>query len=288
MNRLNFSGHESFYCRLLWLKKGYDYLRSGNKFSQPDGVVHLGVGKNMLSAIQYWMTAFNLIDSRKEVSEFAGYVFGTVGKDPYIEDPATLWLLHYYLIKNNFASIYSLIFNEFRKERVEFTKEHIARFIKIKCAENKTSFNENTVKKDTSVFLRTYLKPKGISSDIEDNFSGLLVESDLVEEIIRTEEKSNWYRIISSERENIPGAVILFAILDNASYGESISFNTLLFDYNSVGNIFAINSNGLTKKIRKLQDRYKSIVYYNDSGVREIQFKEKLDKWAVLDDYYRD
>lgn len=51
-NKLNFSGHESFYCRLLWLKKGYDYLKKDYKFSQPDGVVHLGVGKNMLSAIQ--------------------------------------------------------------------------------------------------------------------------------------------------------------------------------------------------------------------------------------------
>jgi hypothetical protein len=286
MNKLNFSGHESFYCRLLWLKKGYDFLKMDCKFNQPDGVVHLGVGKNMLSAIQYWLRAFNLIDSRKNPTYFADYIFNSEGKDPYIEDPATLWLLHYQLVKNNFASIYSLFFNEFRKERLEFNREHLIGFIKRKCEEKKFSFNENTVRKDISVFLRTYLKQKKVSNDIEENFSGLLVDCELVEEIIRAEEKTNWYRIINSEREGIPEEVILFVILDNQSNVKSISFNSILSDYNSVGNIFAISNDGLTKKIESLQEKYKSIVFYNDAGIREIQFKEEIDKWTVLDDYF--
>lgn len=287
MNKLNFSGHETFYCRLPWLKKGYDYIKMGYKFNQPDGVVHLGVGKNMLSAIQYWMTAFDLINSHKNLTQFADYIFNDEGRDPYIEDPGTLWLLHYFLVKKDFASIYSLIFNEFRKERLEFTREHLTSFIKRKCEEKKFSFNENTIRKDISVFLRTYLKPKKNVTDIEENFSGLLVDCELIEEISQTEEKTNWYRIINSERDNIPEEVILFVILDNHFYGDSIPFNTILLDYNSVGNIFAISGDGLTKKIKNLQQKYKSIVYYNDAGIREIQFKEDLNKWAILDDYYR-
>ena len=50
-----FSGHESFSCKQLWLKKGYDFLVNGNNFNAPDSVVKLGVGKNMVSSIRYWL-----------------------------------------------------------------------------------------------------------------------------------------------------------------------------------------------------------------------------------------
>ena len=33
--RYCFSGHESFPCKSMWLKKGYDYLVDRNKFTDP-------------------------------------------------------------------------------------------------------------------------------------------------------------------------------------------------------------------------------------------------------------
>lgn len=55
--RLSFSGHESFQCRSLWLKKGYDFVNTGHSFTDEYGVVELGVGKNMFNVIRYWMLA---------------------------------------------------------------------------------------------------------------------------------------------------------------------------------------------------------------------------------------
>ncbi|MDR1666609.1 MAG: DUF4007 family protein, partial [Bacteroidales bacterium] len=60
--RYTFSGHESFYCKSLWLKKGYDFVKADNNFNAEDAVVHLGVGKNMVSSIRYWMRAFDLLE----------------------------------------------------------------------------------------------------------------------------------------------------------------------------------------------------------------------------------
>ena len=40
-----FSGHESFPCKSLWLKKGYDFVVAGNDFNSPEAVIGLGVGK---------------------------------------------------------------------------------------------------------------------------------------------------------------------------------------------------------------------------------------------------
>jgi hypothetical protein len=57
-----FSGHDSFQCRKLWLKKGYDFLQQGKNFNDEDAVVQLGVGKNMVSSIRFWLKAFIIID----------------------------------------------------------------------------------------------------------------------------------------------------------------------------------------------------------------------------------
>ena len=56
--KFTFSGHDSFQCRHLWLKKGFDFVKSGKSFSDEDAVVILGVGKNMVNSIRFWMKAF--------------------------------------------------------------------------------------------------------------------------------------------------------------------------------------------------------------------------------------
>jgi hypothetical protein len=61
--KLQFSGHDSFQCRQLWLKKGYDFVKEGFDFNDEYSVVQLGVGKNMVSSIRFWLKAFNIIDN---------------------------------------------------------------------------------------------------------------------------------------------------------------------------------------------------------------------------------
>jgi hypothetical protein len=55
MDKLRFSGHETFIARTFWPKKGYDFIKQGGKFSSEDAVVELGVGKNMVLSINFWM-----------------------------------------------------------------------------------------------------------------------------------------------------------------------------------------------------------------------------------------
>jgi hypothetical protein len=55
-----------------------------------------------------------------------------------------LWLLHYQLVKSGIASIYSIIFNEFRKEKLFFNKETYSNYIKrIGESNPDLNFNEN-------------------------------------------------------------------------------------------------------------------------------------------------
>jgi hypothetical protein len=130
-NKFLFSGHDSFQCRHLWLKKGYDYVLSGKSFNDDDAVIRLGVGKNMVSAIRFWLKAFHIIDNKDKPTEFGKRLFDDItGYDPFLEDEGSLWLLHYQLVKSGFASIYSIIFNEFRKEKLLFNREIFVNYVR--------------------------------------------------------------------------------------------------------------------------------------------------------------
>ncbi|MBZ0108226.1 MAG: DUF4007 family protein [Candidatus Scalindua rubra] len=155
--KLTFFGHESFVCKQFWLKKGYDFLKKQKIFNTDAAVVELGVGKNMVNAIRFWLKSFGLLNDSDNINDLAKFLFGEKGSDPFIEDFGTVWLLHYYLIKTNKASIYNMIFNEFRKERLEFTRNQLHNFIKRKCEEYDFNYNENTVNSDIKIFFKSFL-----------------------------------------------------------------------------------------------------------------------------------
>jgi hypothetical protein len=293
-NKLNFSGHDSFQCRQLWLKKGYDYVQQGKSFNNEDAVIQLGVGKNMVSSIRFWLKAFNIIDNKDIPTEFGLRLFDNEnGYDPFLEDEASLWLLHYQLVKNSFASIYSIIFNEFRKEKLFFNKETFVNYVKrIGDSNPDLNFNENTVAKDFIVFTNLY-KNDPESNNIEDSFSGILSELTLLKMIYKsykdengkTKKKKEYY-IKNVERDNLPEAVVLFSILDNPNYGNSISLNSLEFDLNSPGSIFALNRSGLMNKISDIVEEFNDITFTDQAGIKELQFKKKSDAYRILDTYY--
>ena len=79
--RYGFSGHETFPFRYAWLPKGVAAVREDPKaFSQPDALVRLGVGKNMVASIRFWCESLGLIDVRRqgaELTPLGELLFGT-------------------------------------------------------------------------------------------------------------------------------------------------------------------------------------------------------------------
>ncbi|WP_276975522.1 DUF4007 family protein [Flavobacterium filum] len=281
MQKLSFSGHETFVCKQYWLKKGIDFVRQKGSFNQESSVVSLGVGKNMVVSIKYWLKSFNLLDNHDNLTELAKYIFGSKGKDPYIEDIGTIWLLHYNLVKTAKATIYNMFFNEFSKDYNFFEKEHITKYIlNILRDLDIKNINTNTIDKDINVLLRSYYKDE-TSKDIEEDSVILLSEL----EIIKKEKKS--YYLNYENKQDIPENIFLFAILEFLSKDEStVSINRISFSNSSPGRIFLLNKHDVIEKIRLLEAKYKGIVYSSQAGVETIQFKKSIDKWKVLDDYY--
>ena len=254
-------------------------------------VVNLGVGKNMVSSIRFWLKAYGLTDENDNSTDLADFLFGENGRDPYLEDFGTLWLLHYSLVVTGRSSIYNLFFNDFKKERDEFTKDHLHSFLSRKTLELEgTEANSNTLTSDVSVFLRNYRSPrKGDKIEIEEDFSSVLVDLGLLfnhRAPNGNDKLVDWYRIESKERVDLPYQIILFSILDNPSFENTISFKELLVNPNSPGMVFSLNQDGLYQKIQNIQEEYQSVIYTETAGNQVLQFKSKPNKWDVLNDYY--
>ena len=87
-----FSGHETFPLRHLWLRKAFDAVESGAPrtiFSSPESIVTFGVGKNMALAIRHWALACGVIeerDMRVGATELGRNLFGGERPwDPFME-----------------------------------------------------------------------------------------------------------------------------------------------------------------------------------------------------------
>lgn len=292
--RFAFSGHDSFQCRLMWLKKGYDFLQSGHSFSEDAAGVILGVGNNMVRSIRFWMRAFGVTDEQDQLSDYAKLVFGGTENeralDPFLEDDATLWILHYRLVSTGYASIYSLIFNELRRQKIEFTKNDFLNFVKLKLEERSQSVSENSITEDFTVMLKMYMIGD-TGKDIEEGFSGILTELNLLSYFVKQKEDAkkeseNVYYIEPSRRDEIPDVAVIYAILENGDYENSINFNQLETDENSPGSVFAMTREGLGIKLKRISEEYDFVTLSEQSGVRELQFKRKPTSAEILTQYY--
>lgn len=293
MEKVSFSGHESFICKQFWLKKIFEYADSGRSFGDEMAVVELGVGKNMVASLRFWGRAFGIIGDNDVPTDFARYIFGNEGKDPYLEDFATIWLLHYGLVKSNRFSASSLVFNDLRKERVELTKDQLINFFVRKAKEYPSNTdNQNSIERDANVFIRMYSKPqRGENLEIEDDFSGVLLDLELVKRYKQRGvdgKLSEWYKMESEDRINLPYQVVLFTILDIFGGQKTISFGDLLVGYNSPGIVFALSADGLYQKLIQITENYKQITYTETSGNQILQFKSSLNKFDILNEYYQE
>ena len=298
MNKLRFSGHDTFIVRSFWPKKGYDFVKNGGRFSSEDSVIELGVGKNMVSSIQFWMKALGLLEEdNTTLTDFAKFILDDNGNDPFLEDIGSIWLLHYYLIKTDYSSIYSLIFNELRKERSLFTKSQLSSFIKRKFSEaSDNSLNQNTIEKDISVFTRLYNKVdfQSLSNNFEDEVSSLMIELELIsssiEELIKEgtnkKEKIEWFHLHGENRSSLPPEIILFTILDNFKSSNNIGLKRLEIETNSPGMIFLLSKDALYKQLKELENLYPGIILSETAGNIVMVLPEGIDQWEILRNYY--
>lgn len=261
-----FSGHESFPCRMLWPIKGYDYIVKGNNFNDPNSVVELGVGKNMVASIRYWLKALGMTEQDKPTM-LANYLFGMGhGKDRYIESLGTLWLLHLLLVITQEATLYNILFLRYQKERKQFDKEQIQNYVKRLMTEDdkQKQFNANTVGKDFNVLIQNYTQPSNPKS--YEDYSSLLIDLNL----IRHDNSDKTFTFNIEGKRSVPLEIFFCAILMMKGDDGAVAYDTL----QNVGLVFCMTDVEVIEMMRQIDSEYSYYVQYSDnSGIRQLLFK---------------
>lgn len=276
-----FSGHESFPCKTLWLKKGYDFVANGYDFNSPDAVITLGVGKNMVASIRYWLKVFGMTDAKGNLTELANYLFNEKnGKDKYLEDLTTLWLLHFNIVFLKEATLYNWFFCGLQREHTQFDRDRIVTFVKLHMIEagKQKLFNENTIKKDVAVLLQNYTLPRKAQSN--EDYSALLIDLDLIRQ--NTDGKGYYFNIDGKRR--VVKEVFMYGLLKLKGKDNTIAYETIL---EQLGLLFCMNDAETISMLKELANTYSKQMAYSDvAGIRQVQFIEEIDPINVLNDYY--
>ncbi len=275
----SFGRHGSFQLRYGWLTKGFESQKDNNNiFTADDATAILGVGKNMVSSISYWLKAAKIFNKNNETTDFGEKLLGEY--DKYLEDDATLWLLHLQLAQNKelATSIYWL-FNHFHKN--SFTLDEAFNALKNSIDDSK-KVSETTLKMDIGVILRMYAPHKSGKAQIEDMLESPLSLLHLLDY------HDGKYHFVQSKKEQIPVEIIAFAISNYLADSKIIPVKDLMYGSKlALGSLLKIAEENLIFYLEKLVEKYpKDFQLREDAGIFQLHAEQKTKSLDFLEKYY--
>lgn len=250
--RPRFSGHQTFSFRYGWLEKGYHHIKENRRFTDPDALVRLGVGKNMVESIRYWCDVFGLATDQT-VSPFGDALLSPEsGWDPYLEDDASLWLLHWKLCSQPFfMNAATLLFGQMHKR--EFDRQEWLELLLRHDAQNTAKATSlPTLERDIECYLKMYtpLKVPQKKRVLELSYACPFQELGLLSVM----EGGNRLRFSLGSKEGLPPEIIGYAIWDylRPSERSGVRLSELVYGDYGPGQIFMLDENSLVEAVMHL------------------------------------
>jgi hypothetical protein len=221
-----FSGHETFPCRYAWLPKAYKALaESAEVFSsEEDAMVKLGVGKNMVRAIRFWMQVAGIAIAKRsggfERTAFGKALLKRGGLDPYLEDRRTLWLLHWQMATQVTEPLFAwaCLLNNWASPT--FTRSEVLDAFAVQTTKLGRKLSPVTLAQHFDTFLHTYSPTQGKKGEVqEDNLDCPLVELELINRVgerslDKTGIREALYTFNREKKEDITGGLFVFCLED--------------------------------------------------------------------------
>lgn len=272
-----FSGHESFVCRYGWLPKLYEALIADpDLFADDDGaIVTLGIGKNMVKSIRFWGHAFGLTETAKGKkggkvipTEFARALLAPkTGRDPYLEDAASLWRLHWMLTTRSGLGAWVAAFTDLHE--TEVAKESFIDAIRRRALTARGAVTPGTIAQHVDIFLRTYDSGR-MSSDavLEDTLGCPLQELSLLD--VRDVGGQHIVRFRRGPKPELDEASLAFAIADywktTDATSRTISLRSLMLGRRSPGAVFRLDEASMHVLLDRLCSRMKGFAMREDGA----------------------
>lgn len=291
---VSFGRHETFALRFGWITKGSKALcQNLGVFDDDNATVILGVGKNMVHAIRYWLVAAQIVEADGKalaLTALGNRIFNIEeGHDPFLEDDATIWLLHWLIASNaKDATALFWFFNRFHKP--EFTQSELFDALRDFIRENTSAkTSDNTIKGDITLLLRMYepsIERKSIP--IEEGLDSPMSILGLVNDL----GGSKYHESKLENRWHLPVAPFCYSVLEVFEEAQlsSLPLARLMVSEGSnaaPGAVFRLNDEGL---IAKLEEMIAWLPGYFElretAGVHQLYKLKNIEPLDVLDKYY--
>ena len=286
------SGHETFPLRYGWLKKAFDAVSAAEDsgldrsvFLADDAIARFGVGKNMVASIRHWAVAAGVIEEStgRTVPSLLGIrVFDDDGFDPYMENPATAWLVHWQLCGNERKTTWFWAFNHY--PAASFERGMLVRGLE-KIAKDRgwPRASAATIKSDVACFVRTYVsQPPAGQASHEDTLESPLTEIGLIRPVGRRD----GYRFVRGHKPTLGAGVFCYAVThfwSEFSAAQTLSFESLTYEPGSPGRVFLLDENALADRLFEIEEvsggRYR---WSETAGLKQLIRKRKVSHEEAL------
>lgn len=279
-----FSGHETFPMRHGWLKKAYDAVSSFDKstdkrvvFTDDEAISRFGVGKNMVAAIRHWATTVGIISDNTQTAPLGNLLFSESGLDPYLEHPASLWMIHWQLAGKPDKTTWFWVFSHYSSDT--FERDQLANGLERLAKECGWRVASATIKRDVECFVRTYAaKFTTDHSGYEDSLESPLVELGLIKAV----NKKSSFRLVRSPKASLGAGVFLNALIDfwnvYSQTTSTLSFEAIAHEPGSPGKVFLLEENDLVSRLQELEDSSHGAYRWSETaGLKQIIRKNELD-----------
>lgn len=260
--RPQFSGHETFPLRYGWLKKAFDAVQETNSapnnrsvFSD-DAIARFGVGRNMVASMRHWANATGIVTEAEgpniiRTTQLGRKLFGHKALDPYMEHPATLWLMHWQLSAHPEKTTWFWAFNHF--PAVTFEREQLVKGLDRVAKELGWSRAAGTtIKNDVACFIRTYAaQPASAKTGHEDSLESPLTELGLIKAV----HKRDSFRFVRGPKSTLGDGVFAYALIDfwaRYSKAATLSFEAIAHEPGSPGRVFLLDENDVVDRLAVL------------------------------------
>jgi hypothetical protein len=279
---VRFSGHETFACRYAWLPKALQALdRNPRIFGDEDrAMVELGVGKNMVRAIRFWVEAASMArpagKAGLEATRLGRQVFGPKGLDPFMEDIQTLWLIHWNLATHPNDPLFAWEFLFSRWHEPEFTESLAVKAFAKEGDALEKKLSAVTLQQHFQVFLHTYVPTRGRKAEVvEDGLDCPLTELEIVVKVGERENPADHrrefvYAFRREEKVSISAELFAYCVFD---YWEkfhpseqTLSARTIVSGLGSPGQVFKIPESDIYARLPTLSAATHGRLEYRESA----------------------
>jgi len=301
--RPQLSGHETFPLRYGWLKKVFD--RVAETENEPNNrkacwddraIARFGVGKNMVASMRHWAKASGIIKEpidRNAVcpTELGCLLFGPNGLDPYMEHPATLWLIHWQLAAYPEKTTWFWAFSHY--PAVTFDRDSLVRKLE-RLAQDRAwpRIAGNTIKNDVTCFIRTYVARQASEKMRHDD----ALESPLTElGLIKAIDKQDGFRFVRGPKTTLSDGVFVYALIDfwkrYFSKVATLSFEAVAHAPGGPGRVFLFDENSVADRLAALDKVTRGKLRWSETAglkqvVRTIDIGEENPLSYVSSDFH--